>query len=76
MAQLPEHLGQLGIDRVYTTVTYDNGASLSGHRSLGYQSLGLLGRVALPRLSRTGCKRWGKSWCRLPAQWDQLQLVS
>jgi hypothetical protein len=76
MARLPEYLRSWGIHTVYTGIDYDNGESLSGYRSLGYRSLGLLGRVALPGVARTCCKRRGEPWSGLPARWEQLELVS
>jgi hypothetical protein len=75
MARLPDQLRQLNIDEIYTAIDYNNGESLRSHFSLGYRSLGLVGRVTLLGLTLTCCRRWGKGWCRVPLQWNRVAFV-
>jgi hypothetical protein len=62
MARLPELLDELKLGEVYTLIDYDNQESLAGHRSLGYQRVGLVGCVALFGLSLSVCMPIGERW--------------
>ena len=74
MARLPGILRELGIHEINTVIDCNNWKSIDAHRSLGYETIGVVIRGSLLGMAGTVCRPGDQSWRRLPVNLARLEL--
>ena len=76
MAKLPELVRERDVDELWTMIDCNNWKSLDAHRSLGYETIGIVGSAGLFGLVRSICKRPRQWWHPLPARMGTVEFVN
>ncbi|MFV2066357.1 MAG: hypothetical protein ACC645_05205 [Pirellulales bacterium] len=74
MARLPDLMRQRGVHELVTLIDCNNWQSLDAHRSLGYETVGLIGCVGALGLIRSACKPLRRRWTFPPATIAGLEI--
>ncbi|MBN2476446.1 MAG: hypothetical protein JXB62_17665 [Pirellulales bacterium] len=74
MACLPPLLEELGASEVYTQIECDNQVSLDSHKSLGYQSAGLIGCFGIGPCVLRVYRPHGQRWRLVPGWIGSLEV--
>ena len=74
MARLPEFLDELHIAEIFTLIDFRNRPSFDSHKSLGYQSVGLIFCLQMFGLALHLFKPRAGKWRRLPTRIGKLQV--
>jgi hypothetical protein len=75
MARLGHFADELGVAVIYTIIDYNNRPSIDGHRSLGYQRIGLISCIKLFGIALRVYKPRNGGWRFLPGHIGKLGLA-
>jgi len=76
MKKLPELLVEEGIEQSNAIIDGDNWPSIDGHRSLGYESLGVLLHLRILGMGWRAFRPHGAAWQRVPRTIDRLEIIT
>lgn len=74
MARLPGILRERDIHEINTVIDCNNWKSIDAHRSLGYETFGVVARATLFGIGATLCRPAGQRWRRLPMDLGGLAM--
>jgi hypothetical protein len=76
MAKVPDYLRERDVREVFTMIGCNNWQSIDSHRSLGYQSIGLIASLGTPNRRSVLFREYGYPWQRLPGSMSKLKLCA
>ena len=76
MARLPHLLAERGLRTVFTLIEWNNWKSLDAHKSLGYESVGLVCCIQACGVARPAYRTSETRWQSPPGRIENVELVT